>query len=199
MKNRIKKIIIVCTLLICFIFLITRVTYSSYESNTAGSVNGNIAGWNIKVNDVIVSNEVDKEVDIDDVVWNATHTRSGKLAPGSTGTFNIKLDFSGTDVAVRFDIEILDKTVDSNKILTLTAIDTADVTLTRTGVSTYTAVVDVDDIDTTIVNLALDLSWVNNDSVDDPVDTQFDNSQFLDVNFKATQYGGEAITPYTGS
>ena len=145
MKNRIKKIIIVCTLLICFIFLITRVTYSSYESNTAGSVNGNIAGWNIKVNDVIVSNEVDKEVDIDDVVWNATHTRSGKLAPGSTGTFNIKLDFSGTEVAVRFDIEILDKTVDSNKILTLTAIDTADVTLTRTGVSTYTAVVDVDD------------------------------------------------------
>ena len=199
MKNRIKKIIIVCTLLICFIFLITRVTYSSYESNTAGSVNGNIAGWNIKVNDVIVSNEVDKEVDIDDVVWNATHTRSGKLAPGSTGTFNIKLDFSGTEVAVRFDIEIIDKTVDSNKILTLTAIDTADVTLTRTGVSTYTAVVDVDDIDTTIVNLALDLSWVNNDSVNDPVDTQFDNSQFLDVNFKATQYGGEVITPYTGS
>jgi hypothetical protein len=199
MKNRIKKIIIICTLLICFIFLITRVTYSSYESNTAGSVNGNIAGWNIKVNDVIVSNEVDKEVDIDDVVWNATHTRSGKLAPGSTGTFNIKLDFSGTEVAVRFDIEIIDKTVDSNKILTLTAIDTADVTLTRTGVSTYTAVVDVDDIDTTIVNLALDLSWVNNDSVNDPVDTQFDNSQFLDVNFKATQYGGEVITPYTGS
>ncbi len=199
MKNKIKKIIIVCTLLICFIFLITRVTYSSYESNTAGSVNGNIAGWNIKVNDVIVSNEVDKEVDIDDVVWNATHTRSGKLAPGSTGTFNIKLDFSGTEVAVRFDIEVIDKRIDPDKILSLTGIDTADVTLTQTGVSTYTGVVDVDDIDTTIVNIALDLSWINNDSVNDPIDTQFDNSQFLDVNFKATQYGGEAITAYTGS
>lgn len=198
MKNRVKKIMIICILLICCIFLITKVTYSSYESNTSGDVTGNIAGWNIKVNDVIVSNEVDKVVDIDDVVWNATHTRSGKLSPGSTGTFNIKLDFSGTDVAVRFDIEIIDKAIDSDKVLTLTDIDTSDVTLTRTGVSTYTGIVDVDDIDTTIVNLALDLSWVNNDNVNDDPTGEFDNSQFLEVNFKATQYGGETINAYTG-
>ena len=187
MKNRIKKIIIVCTLLICFIFLITIITYSSYESNTEGNVTGNIAGWNIKINDVIVSNEVDKEVDIDDVVWNSTHTRSGKLAPGSTGTFNIKLDFAGTDVAVRFDIEIIDKTIDP-----------ADVTLVRTGVSTYSAIVDVDDIDTTIVNLALDLSWVNDDNVDNPIDDDGENDDFLEVNFKAVQYQGGALTAYTG-
>ncbi len=198
MKDRIKKIIITCILLICFIFLVTRVTYSSYESNTSGDVTGNIAGWNIKINDVIVSNEVDKVVDIDDVVWNSTHTRNGKLAPGSTGTFNIKLDFSGTDVAVRFDIEVVDKNVDSDKILTLTGIDTADVTLVKTGVSTYTGIVDVDDIDTTLVNIALDLSWVNDDNVTDDPSGEFDNSQFLDVNFKATQYGGETITAYTG-
>lgn len=198
MKNRIKKIIIVCTLLICFIFLITRITYSSYESNTEGNVTGNIAGWNIKINDVIVSNEVDKEVDIDDVVWNSTHTRSGKLAPGSTGTFNIKLDFAGTDVAVRFDIEIIDKTIDPDKMLTLLDIDTADVTLVRTGVSTYSAIVDVDDIDTTIVNLALDLSWVNDDNVDNPIDDDGENDDFLEVNFKAVQYQGGALTAYTG-
>ena len=198
MKNRIKKIIIVCTLLICFIFLITRITYSSYESNTAGNVTGNIAGWNIKINDVIVSNEVDKEVDIDDVVWNSTHTRSGKLAPGSTGTFNIKLDFTGTDVAVRFDLEIIDKSVDPDKVLTLLDIDTADVTLVRTDVSTYSAIVDVDDIDTTIVNLALDLSWVNDDNVNNPIDDDGDNDDFLEVNFKAVQYQGGALTAYTG-
>ena len=198
MKNRVKKIMIICILLLCCIFLITKVTYSSYESNTSGDVTGNIAGWNIKVNDVIVSNEVDKVVDIDDVTWNASHTRSGKLAPGSTGTFNIKLDFSGTDVAVRFDLEVIDKNIDSDKILTLTDIDTVDVTLTRTGVSTYTGIVDVDDIDTTIVNIALDLSWVNNDNVNDDISGEFDNSQFLEVNFKATQYGGETINTYTG-
>lgn len=198
MKDRIKKIIITCILLICFIFLVTRVTYSSYESNTSGDVTGKIAGWNIKINDVIVSNEVGKVVDIDDVVWNSTHTRNGKLAPGSTGTFNIKLDFSGTDVAVRFDIEVVDKNIDSDKILTLTSIDTADVTLVKTGISTYTGIVDVDDIDTTLVNLALDLSWVNNDNVTDDSSSVFDNSQFLEVNFKATQYGGETITAYTG-
>ncbi|MBQ6539089.1 MAG: hypothetical protein IJL76_02295 [Bacilli bacterium] len=198
MKNRIKKIIIVCIILICSIFLVTKLTYSSYESNTKGDVTGNIAGWNIKVNDVVVSNEVDKIVDIDDVVWNASHTRTGKLSPGATGTFNIKLDFSGTDVAVRFDLEIIDKNVDSNKILTLTNIDTTDVTLVRTGVSKYTAVVDVDDIDTTLVNIALDLSWVNNDNVTDDPSGNFDNSQFLEVEFKATQYGGETITAYTG-
>ena len=198
MKYRIKKIIIVCIILICSIFLVTKLTYSSYESNTKGDVTGNIAGWNIKVNDVVVSNEVDKIVDIDDVVWNASHTRTGKLSPGATGTFNIKLDFSGTDVAVRFDLEIIDKNVDSNKILTLTNIDTTDVTLVRTGVSKYTAVVDVDDIDTTLVNIALDLSWVNNDNVTDDPSGNFDNSQFLEVEFKATQYGGETITAYTG-
>ena len=198
MKNRIKKIIVVCTLLICFIFLITRITYSSYESNTAGNVTGNIAGWNIKINDVIVSNEVDKEVDIDDVVWNSTHTRSGKLAPGSTGTFNIKLDFSGTDVAVRFDLEIIDKTIDPDKVLTLVDIDTADVTLVRTDVSTYSAIVDVDDIDTTIVNLALDLSWVNIEASPDPTDGGSGNDDFLEVNFKAVQYQGGALTAYTG-
>ena len=199
MKNRVKKIIIVCTLLICFIFLITRVTYSSYESNTAGDVSGNIAGWNIKVNDVIVSNEVDKVVDIDDVVWNATHTRTGKLAPGSTGTFNIKLDFSGTDVAVRFDIEVIDKDIDPDKILTLTNIDTSDITLTRTGVSSYAGIVDVDDIDTTIVNLALDLAWINDDNVNDPIEDDGDNSGYLEVNFKATQYGGETLPVYSGT
>ncbi|MBQ6477474.1 MAG: hypothetical protein IJI43_03475 [Bacilli bacterium] len=199
MKKRYKsKIVFVILVVLCIAFLVSRATYSSYESEVSGKSEADVADWRIKINEVLVSDEVGKELDLDDVTWNNQHVKTGKIAPGASGAFNIKLDFTGTEVAVRYDLEIIDKSVDSDKILTLTSISHPNITLTRTGVNTYTGIVTKAELDSSpIRNLALNMTWVNDDTVND-LETEAEADDYLEVLFSAVQYRGEAIVPYTG-
>ena len=197
-KNNRSKIIFVILVILCISFLVSRATYSSYEYNVDGHVVADPAGWKIHINDVLVTDEVGKVVSIDDVSWTNTHIKSGKLAPGATGNFNIHLDFEGTEVAVRYDLEILDKSVDTNKILTCTNVTGTGANLVRTGVNTYTGLINKSDLaSNTTRDLVLSLEWINDDNIND-LETELTDDQFLQVNFRAVQYRGEAIVPYTG-
>ena len=192
-----SKFIYAILVVLCIAFLVSRATYSSYESNVAGHVSADVAGWKIHINDVLVSDEVGKIVDIDDITWTNSHIKSGKLAPGATGEFNIDLDFTGTEVSVRYDLEVVDKNIDSNKVLTMTGIGASSVPLTRTGVSTYTGIISKSNLSGNLTrNVVLNVEWVNDDNVND-LENEVEDG-FLQVNFRAVQYRGEAIVPYTG-
>jgi len=196
-KSNKNTIIFIVLVIFCIGFLISRVTYSSYESDVVGHVSASPAGWKIHINDVLITDEVGKVVDIDDISWNSAHVQSGKLAPGVSGDFTIDLDFTGTEVSVRYDLEIIDKSVDSTKVLTCTDVDGAGANLVRTGSNTYTGVISKSDLGNDLTrSVVLSLSWVNDDGVND-LETELTDSQYIQVNFRAVQYRGEEIVPYT--
>ena len=72
-------------------------SYSLYKSSPRGKTSGAIANWSFFVNN-------SKDTFSIDLAKNAKNISDGKLAPGSYGSFDIKLDASSTDVDVNYKI-----------------------------------------------------------------------------------------------
>lgn len=195
MKNK-KTFTYILIAIICIIFLKQNITYSSYESDTKTEAVKNIAFWNIKVNETLISTEQSKMVNLNNVVWKNTHTRENKVSPGSIGNYKIKLDFTGTEVSVKYEIEIIDKSIDPNKLLTLNSI--TGPTFIKTSPTTYTSICDLNCIkNDPVKQIQLQVEWINDDNVND-LEKVFTEENNLIINFKAYQYQGEQIIPYGG-
>ena len=167
-----------------------RVSYSSYESEADGLVNANPSKWHIEINGNDVSNSPTQVITVDDVTWNATHTRSGKIGPGSTGTVELELDCTGTEVSVDYEFYFRDSTVDSDLILTVTNV-TSTSTITRVSNNRYTGRLSLTEINNNVKPvITVYLSWVNDDTINDLDRDIDDDSNFLLIDFNATQYKG---------
>lgn len=70
-------------------------SYSLYKSSPRGKATGAVANWSFSVNG-------SKDTFSINLATNARNTYDGKLAPGSYGAFDIKLDASSTDVDVNY-------------------------------------------------------------------------------------------------
>lgn len=201
MKNK-KKVISVFSVfllvVICFIYLYSKGTYTIYESKVGGFIDPDIANWSIKVNNVAVTTKEVAAVDISNIVWNTNHVIENKAAPGGRGVLNINIDPVDTQVAIRYDIEVIDNTVESTKILTLNSISDTSGGLIRTGFSTYTGIITLSDIaNKKIENIKIDVSWIDDKDIEFNAEKTNVND-YLEINFIAVQYGGEKIVPYTG-
>lgn len=198
-KNLIQVIALFVLIFCCFFYLKTKVTYTSYESEIEGNINPNIAKWSIKINDESVSDlKDDLEVAIDDIVWNCGTVRDGKVAPGCSGVMNLTIDANNTDVAVLYELEVIDKNVDEDKILKVTNIALDNSRFIRTDINKYAGVFSLDDIkNNATANMVIDVFW------DDTIDIEYDEEllgnldSYLVINFSAKQYAGEVIVPYT--
>lgn len=199
MKNKkIINLLLIFVAIICFVYLYSKGTYTIFESKVDSYINPDIADWSIKVNGVVVTSVDPVIVDISEVAWNSTNVADNKLAPGSTGVLDINIDPTDTEVAIKFDLEIIDKNTDPLKILTVSSITDSSNQLIRTGVNTYTGIITLDDINNSnIRNIKLNIGWID-DGTDIDFDTITDNNEdYLEVNFTATQYRGEEIISYT--
>lgn len=94
-KKTVKFIIIG---LILALFVIGTATYALYQSTPRGKAMGAIANWNFKVNDATSTFKIN-------MLTNAKNTVEGMLAPGSYGSFDIRLDASKTDCDVNYLVE----------------------------------------------------------------------------------------------
>lgn len=199
MKKKIINILsIVILVVVCIIYLYSKGTYTIYESNVDGSIKPEIAKWEIKVNDVLVTASEVLDVDISNIEWVVDHVRENKVAPGSSGVLNVNIDPLDTGVAIRYDIEIIDKSVEPQKVLTLDFISDSLGKLVRTGENTYTGIISLNDISSgNIVNVAIGVSWVD-DGMDIDYDQVMIEDDYLTINFKASQYNGDEIISYTG-
>lgn len=201
MKNK-KKVISVFSAVIlvvmCFIYLYSKGTYTIYESKVGGFIDSDIANWSIKVNDVVVTTEDVVTVDISDIEWSTDHVIENKVAPGGKGALNINIDPMDTQVAIRYDIEVIDSTVEPSKILTLNSVSDTSGGLIRTGFSTYTGIITLGDIaNKKIKNIKIDVSWIDDKDIEFNAE-EANADDYLEINFTAVQYGGEKIVPYTG-
>lgn len=204
MKDKKKTIgIFVLVLLVgCFLYFKARATYTSYESNVEGRVSTNVGEIHIKINgvDVVATNDgtLDNRVILDNITWESTHTREGKISPGSTGTIDLEVDPSGSEVAILYEFRFVDQQIDEDKLLTFSNIVPAE-GMVRTSADTYTGVITLNDITAgKKYHLSTDFLF---DYITD-IEGITEDNQILDdlfeIHFHAVQYEGETITPYTG-
>lgn len=197
-----RKVNIVLSLslvvMVAAIYLISR-SYASFETNLNSTGVGNIAMWNILVNDKNITTTEDAVIDITNIIWDEGVT---KIAPGSTGTATLVINADGTDVAVKYTISLIDHVVDSNYLLTVIDISDSDGNLVKTGVNSYTGVITIDEIMAKKTEtVTIKIGWVNdesNNSTDSLIGLGESVPTFIDLSMNAIQYTGEAITPYTG-
>ncbi len=200
MKNRDKwkLLAFIVIVVLCLWYLHSKGTYTSYSSEVNGEADSKIAGWHIKIDKEEVTTVEEKNIQIKDISWEGTRVEDGKVAPGSVGKMNIEIDPTGTEVAIKYDLEVVDKKVDAKTILTVKNITQSDVELIRTGPNTYTSVLTLDMIDKGIKPVVqMDIEWENDDNVNDLEGNDFDLDSFFKINFSAVQYRGEEIVAYS--
>ena len=196
------KNVYIIILLLCLAYIGTKFTFSLYESNLDTDVSGNISDIKLKINNVnIVNNTGDiSEVVVTDITWTSTsHTRVGKISPGATGTFNLRLDPYGSQVAILYRFTFIDKTIDSDKILTFTDIRASNGNVIRTGVNEYSGIISLADINNSqTITLNIDFEYTDEEDMEPFTEDSENLDDFFTINFEALQYNGETLIPYTG-
>ena len=203
-----KKQIIYSILLVSFIIIITVTitvhTYSLYESATANPATSDIAKWNIKVNNSMVtslsSNE--SEINIGSINWqNNGHVRPGKAAPGSVGSFEIEIDPTDTQVSFIYELELEIEDLDNEEFMIQSVTETNGHTIVRTGDKTYSGIATLAEINNNQkYNIEVNIVWNNNESNNDKdyeLGIKADTGVNIPVIINLKQYHGtEVLTPY---
>lgn len=102
MKNKTKKIIkLICGVLLIVILQTVGFTYAKYIGKEEGTGRAEVAKWAFQIakdgaqtKTVTLANSVDKDTLV-----------NGKIAPGTSGTFDITIDATGSEVDVDFEIK----------------------------------------------------------------------------------------------
>ena len=194
-KNMLQVFLIAILIVLCLFFLKSRVTYTSYETEVEGKVASPIANWIISIDGKTITEEEEVAgIKIDDISWYNDYARGNKVAPGSTGEMTISIDPSGTDVAIYYELEVIDKSVDDTKFLTVKNIYFDNNELTKIDVNKYMGVLSLSDIRSGVKpQMKFDVVWESTEDIVYDREAVSDLEGFLVVNFTARQYNGEAL------
>ena len=190
-----------------FFFLISifffREAYSLFESNRVNRSDLNIAMWQIKINDDIISGSSSEFV-IDSVNWTqSTEVKEGKAAPGMTGYFDIIIDPNDTETSVRYDITFDFSNLDSDQFTIDQIVEIDNKPIVRTGEFTYSNIITLDEIENNETNtIRVYLTWINNENnneKDSALGLVHGNTLTIPVTVEATQHvNGETLVEYVG-
>jgi hypothetical protein len=197
-RRTILYIIILCS--IAFLYFGAKGTYTAYESFVNTEMSNRVAPIHLLINgeDLGSDTVLDNRIILDNITWTSTHTRPGKLSPGSTGSFQFELDPTGSEVAILYQIQFIDKEVDPDKIVTFQNV-ASDRTLVRTSIDTYSGIITLADIENgQKTHITVDFIY---DDTEDIEGIREDNQvfeDFFEIHFTALQYQGEELIAYTG-
>lgn len=193
-----KIIYILCAIMIfASIYEITD-TYGLFESNKTQVVDSPIAKWNILINETNINESINFNIDNFQIDENTT-VKSGKIAPGTTGYFDIVIDPSDTEVSFRYDLTIDNSELSSS--FTIEQIEeTNGFTIIRTSVNTYSNIITLADIKNGVKNnIRVHIKWQNNEENNDS-DTEIglNKEYFLNIpiTINVSQYFNETLEPY---
>lgn len=200
-----KKVFKILTLIMLILTLLKiGDTYAKYFSKaTTSTLTQEVGKWVIKVNEMDIYSEAGETVEFEvnnlENFSNA-NTVPGKISPSSTGYVDIEIDPTGTDVAVRYDVE-LDLTGVSNlAIEARLEMASGENTLVKTAENTYTGIISLTDVEAgTPVTLRCYVIWENDETKneqDSEAGAVFGQEINLSAKVTATQYLGETITEY---
>lgn len=198
-----KKVFKILTL-IMLIITILKIgdTYSKYftRANT-DTLSQDVADWVIKINGVDAVTGGDFEIPIGSFE-NVTnpYAVTDKISPSSQGYVDFKIDPTGTEVAVRYDIEIL-LTGDVTEYGIQARLEmTSGEQLIRTAENTYSGTISLADVlQGKQTSIRCYIEWPNNElnnEKDSELGSMLGANLSLDVSLTASQYTGEEIVPY---
>ena len=102
-----KKIIAVTAILLAiFVSFLGGKTFSKYVTEVNGVGNAEIASWNFKVNE---NEEEIQTIKLASTINNETLVNN-KIAPGTNGSFTIKVDGTGSDVGINYTLNVQNET-----------------------------------------------------------------------------------------
>lgn len=193
-----KILYITCAIMIFVtIYEITN-TYGLFESNINMDVDSKLATWNILINDTNIGKS--ETFTIDNFISEEDNTvASGKIAPGTSGYFNINIDPSTTQVSIRYDLTFDFSKLDN--LFTITKVEEKNgYNLIKTGPNTYSNVITLNEIkENKTNNIRVHIKWNNNEENNDK-DTEIglteNNTLNIPVSITVLQYSGEKIEPY---
>ncbi len=185
-------------------------TYAKYFTQAEGIVEESIGAWIVKVNGTNIATGADvQNFTISDLKYNSNdYVLAGKIAPGLLGYFDVEIDATEASVAVRYDVSInfeqldLSDSINFSKLVRVVDNVESNTGITKTGASTYTGIVSLDDINAGKTNtIRVYLSWEDdgtgtNDEADSILGTTKDIQVSIPVEVKASQYLGEEIVEY---
>lgn len=101
-----KTIAIIAILVAIILSFVGGQTYSKYVTEVRGDGTAKIATWDFKVNG--------QKEEVQTISLGSTYDSStlvnGKIAPGTEGNFQIKVDATGSDVGIDYKIKFSDET-----------------------------------------------------------------------------------------
>ena len=100
MSKKKKAVIALCILVVMLVAFIGGQSYAKYISQVRGNGIAEIATWSFKVNG---EKEQVQEIRLASTCNNQTLVNN-KIAPGTSGSFNIKIDATGSDVGINYNI-----------------------------------------------------------------------------------------------
>ena len=163
MEKKDLKFIIIFILIVCFSFAyLFQATYAKYKKQVSTEMDGDIASWNIKVNDEDINGKKTLTKNITPEITSSEYVKDKKLAPGSSGYFTVTIDATNVDVDFKYelttelnqDTNLTDFKISGYKINDGTLINTYDNKLTgeiqkNTPKTKFTYYIIWDDDDTT--------------------------------------------------
>lgn len=103
-----KKIvlILICCILLASLLLFINMIYAKYKTEVSGKASISISRWDIKVNDNSIKNNQDISSTITPVFPGNEYIASNIIAPTAEGYFDLFLDYTATDVAFKYEINV---------------------------------------------------------------------------------------------
>lgn len=104
MNFRVKILLVFIPLsfLLCFMSN----TYSRYVADTTGDLKMSFAQWQILVNNEDITNNTSSSIVLTPVIDANDYVKKNKIAPSSTGYFDVSIDPSNVDVSFNYNISL---------------------------------------------------------------------------------------------
>lgn len=115
MLKKFKVLIVIASLAITLSLMSN--TYSRYVASSGGNVEIEFAKWQILVNTTDVTNSTTSNLEFEPVIDNTnTNIAANKVAPTSTGYFDVEIDPTNVDVSFNYSISLgfINNLIDEN-------------------------------------------------------------------------------------
>lgn len=198
-----KKIIliIICIISILSTIIIFLSTYSKYSEDAEATMENQVGKWIIKLNNTDITQGISQDFLIQNIVIEEnTNVIEGKIAPGTSGYFDIEINPAGTQVAVRYDITLNKENITNDEIQITSVSELNGNTLTRTAENVYTGIIPLADVENGNVNsIRISIDW-NNNELNNENDSQTGNKANsvleIPITVDVCQYLGESIVEF---
>lgn len=202
-------ILIVLIMLIFTIYEVA-ISYAKYTSEATATTDREVGAWVVKVNqtDIATANAT-TSFTINSLTYTSTqYVKPGKMAPSSSGYFDIIIDPSDCSVAIRYDATLNFSALNISDAINFDSIykvvNNVETTtgIIRTGENTYSGIISLSDVINEVpTELRFYVTWEEdgtgtNDAADSILGMGSSTILNIPVNIVVSQYTGEQITAY---